>query len=97
MDKLKKIINLQKHEKNVKRTNELDDAFTDMQIPILISILFFVFQMPMVNTILYKNFVFLSIYNTDGNINFYGIFFKSILFGSIFYGLRKIINFLTNI
>ena len=88
---------LQKHEKNVKRTNELDDMFTDMQIPILISILFFVFQMPSVNTILYKNFLFLSIYNADGNVNFYGIFFKSILFGSIFYGLRKVINFLTNI
>ena len=88
---------LQKHEQNVKRTNKLDDTFTDMQIPILISILFFVFQMPIVNTILYKNFTFLSIYNTDGNINFYGIFFKSILFGSIFYVLHKAINFLTNI
>lgn len=88
---------LQKHEKNVKRTNELDDAFTDIQMPILIAILFFIFQMPMVNTMLYKNFTFLSIYNTDGNINFYGIFFKSVLFGTIFYGLRKIIHLLTNI
>ena len=88
---------LQKHEKNVKMANQLDDTFVDIQIPILISILFFVFQMPIVNTILYKNFTFLSIYNTDGNINFYGIFFKSILFGSIFYVLHKAINFLTNI
>lgn len=88
---------LKKHEQNVKRTNELDDVFTDMQLPILISILYFIFQMPMVNTMLYKNFAFLSIYNIDGNINFYGIFFKSILFGSIFYGLRKIMIFFTNI
>jgi hypothetical protein len=35
-------------------------------------------------------------YNADGNINFYGILLKSILFGSIFYSLQKTVNFLTD-
>jgi hypothetical protein len=87
---------VREHEKKRNRMDELEDIFTDIQIPILISILFFIFQMPVVNTMLYKNFTFLTMYNTDGNINFYGIFFKSMLFGIMFYFFRKITDFITN-
>jgi hypothetical protein len=88
--------NIRKYEKEKKKANAIDQMLYDLQIPLLVSVLFFFFQMPMINTMFYKNFSFLSVYNADGNINFYGILLKSILFGSIFYSLQKTVNFLTD-
>jgi hypothetical protein len=34
----------------------------------------------------------LSIYNTDGNFNFNGLLLKSIMFGSLYYAVMKIIT-----
>ncbi len=89
--------NIRKHENRKEKTSMIDKIFSDLQTPILVALMFFIFQMPMMNTILYRNFSFLSIYNTDGNINFYGIALKSILFGGIFYGLQNTVNYLTDI
>jgi hypothetical protein len=88
--------NIRKHEKEKKKANAIDKLLYDLQIPLLVSVLFFFFQMPMINTMFYKNFSFLSVYNADGNINFYGILLKSMLFGSIFFSLQKTVNFLTD-
>jgi hypothetical protein len=88
--------NIRKHEKEKKKANAIDRLLYDLQIPVLVSVLFFFFQMPMINTMFYKNFSFLAVYNSDGNINFYGILLKSMLFGSIFYSLQKTVNFLTD-
>lgn len=66
-----------------------DDWYEVLQIPILVSLLFFIFQMPVFNTFLRKNFTFMTIYNDDGNFNIVGLVFKSILFGSMFYGMQQ--------
>jgi hypothetical protein len=87
---------IRKHEKEKKQSSAIDKLLYDLQIPLLVSVLFFFFQMPMINSMFYKNFSFLSIYNADGNINFYGILLKSMLFGSIFFSLQKTVNFLTD-
>jgi hypothetical protein len=68
----------------------------ELQTPILIGVLYFFFQLPLVNTLIFKRFSFLTLYNSDGNINFYGIFVKSLFFGSIFYSIHKTIGFLSN-
>ena len=75
----------------------LDRLFTELQIPIFISILFFIFQIPVVNTMIFKRFSFLSIYNADGNFNFYGLFLKSALFGITYYSLTTIIDYISDI
>jgi hypothetical protein len=82
-----------------KKRNEsmVDRILSDLQVPLLITILFFLFQMPSVNTIFFKRFAFLSIYNSDGNINFFGIALKSVIFGGLFYVLQKTVNVLVDI
>lgn len=66
-----------------------DDWYERLQIPILVALLFFIFQMPVFNTFLRKNFTFLALYNEDGNFNIVGLVFKSILFGGLFYMMQQ--------
>lgn len=82
-----------------KKRNEsmVDRILSDLQVPLLITILFFLFQMPSINTIFFKRFAFLTIYNSDGNINFFGIAIKSVIFGGLFYILQKTVNTLVDI
>jgi len=89
--------NIRRHENRKEKTSAVDRILSDLQIPILVALMFFIFQMPMMNTMFYRNFSFLSVYNTDGNINFYGIALKSVLFGGIFYSLQNTVNYLTDI
>jgi hypothetical protein len=89
--------NIRKHENLKEKTSMVDRILSDLQTPILVALMFFIFQMPMMNTMFYRNFSFLSVYNTDGNINFYGITLKSLLFGGIFYSLQNTVNYLTDI
>jgi hypothetical protein len=86
-------------QRETKKRNEsmVDRILSDLQVPLLITILFFLFQMPSVNTLFFKRFAFLSIYNSDGNINFFGIALKSIIFGGLFYVLQKTVNVLVDI
>jgi hypothetical protein len=89
--------NIKKHERDKENTSLVDKVLSQLQTPILVALLFFIFQMPMVNTMFYRNTSFLSVYNSDGNINFYGIALKSVVFGSIFYSLHTSIDYLTDI
>ena len=89
--------NIRRHENQKDKTSMVDKIFSDLQTPILVALMFFIFQMPLMNTMFYRNFAFLSVYNSDGNINFYGIALKSMLFGSIFYSLQNTVQYLTDI
>jgi hypothetical protein len=85
------------HKQKKHKERMMDTFLTEFQIPIFVAILFFIFQMPAVNTLLYKRFSFLSIYGADGNFNFYGLFLKSAAFGSAYYSLSRIIEYLSSI
>jgi hypothetical protein len=87
--------NIHSYENQKENMSMVDRILSDLQTPILVALLFFIFQMPMINTMFYRNFSFLSVYNTDGNINFYGIALKSIVFGSIFYGFQTTVHYLS--
>ena len=82
--------NMKEYENKNRREKKIDILFNELQTPILIAILFFFFQIPLVNTF-FKRFSFLSIYNSDGNYNFNGLLLKSIIFGSVYYVVMKII------
>jgi hypothetical protein len=86
---------IREHEQKKYRESRIDEILTELQTPILICILFFCFQLPIINTIIFKKFSFLSLYNEDGNFNFYGLLFKSMLFGSLYYSIQKITNFIS--
>ena len=89
--------NIRKHEASKRSNSKIDNLITTLQVPVTIALLFFFFQMPMVNTMFFKNFAFLSVYNSDGNINFYGIAIKSALFGAAFYFIQNSIDYLSDI
>jgi hypothetical protein len=88
---------LENHERNNKRVKLLDMIISEIQTPLIVGLLYFIFQMPFLNSILFKRFSFFSLYNSDGNINFNGILLKSILFGSIFYSIIKVVHFISEI
>jgi hypothetical protein len=87
--------NLREYEEKNKRERKLDMLLTEFQTPIFVMMLFFFFQLPIINTMIFKRFTFLSIYNDDGNFNFTGLFFKSFVFGLSYYISQKVTTFLS--
>ena len=78
---------------NNKKQNSLDslDAFyNEFQLPLLVSVLYFLFQLPIFRKTLKKTLP--SLFGNDANPNFYGYLFNSLLFASIFYILVKLVN-----
>lgn len=86
---------IREHEEKVMREKKAESWFNEFQIPIMIALLYFIFQLPIINTIIFKRFSFLSIYREDGNFNLTGLTLKSILFAIIFYSLHKSIDFVS--
>jgi len=85
---------IRKQEKKKEHEGKIDQTLTDVQLPVLVAFLFFIFQMPVINTLLYKYLKLLPIFHGDGNMNLYGILLKSSMFGSVFYVIQKFVNFL---
>jgi len=82
---------------NNKAQNQIDtlDAFyNEFQLPILIAILYFLFQLPIFRRGVKKMAPVL--FGQDGNPNLYGYFFNSGLFAIIFYILIKAVNHITS-
>jgi hypothetical protein len=82
------------NEKKKYRESKIDAVLSELQIPIMIAALYMVFQLPVVNSMVFKRFSFLMIYHEDGNFNFMGLIFKSILFGLAYYISQKTIEYL---
>jgi len=89
--------NLREYEDKKRKENRLDAILTEIQTPLFVAVLFLISQLPVINTFLFKRFSFLSIYKEDGNFNFNGLVFKSLLFGSAFYTLSKATTYLSEI
>jgi hypothetical protein len=66
----------------------------ELQWPILLGLLYFVYQLPIINTLVFKHFSFLTIYKEDGNFNLWGLVIKSILFASAYYSIHKLVRFM---
>jgi hypothetical protein len=69
-------------------TNNLDDVYNEIQTPLLLAVLFFVFQLPIFKTYLFRYFPVLFSY--DGNMNINGFLFNSVLFGLVYYSYKKL-------
>jgi hypothetical protein len=85
------------YENKKKESNRIDNFLSEFQTPLFVAILFFFFQLPIINQTFFKPISFLSLHNLDGNFNFYGLFLKSLLFGSVYYSVFKIINFMVEL
>jgi hypothetical protein len=73
---------------NIERSNSLDDMYNEIQVPILLAVLYFLFQLPFFRKFLFSYFPVL--FSKDGNLNINGYIFMSALFGIFYYLLNKI-------
>ena len=89
--------NLKEYEQKKRQQNHWETILNDIQVPIFIAVLFFLFQLPVINTFIFKRFAFLSLYHADGNFNMAGLLFKSVLFGTMYYFVYKFTTFISEI
>ena len=75
------------YNKNEKYGDSLDQLYDEIQIPLLIAVLYFLFQLPIFKRYLYRFFPVL--FSKDGNVNLYGFIFTSAFFGMLYYLLSK--------
>lgn len=69
--------------------NRLDQFYNNLQTPILLTILYFIFQLPVIKKYLFKYIP--SLFGKDGNQNIYGYIFYSILFGASYVAVNSLI------
>jgi len=79
---------IQNYDKRVTQQNSIDAIYNDIQTPLLLVVLYFLFQLPFFRKLLYQYFP--ALFAKDGNTNIYGLLFTSALFGLIFYILDKV-------
>lgn len=78
------------YNKRIDASSSLDQLYDELQIPLLIAVLFFLFQLPVFKKVLFQYFPIL--FFKDGNVNIYGYVFTSLLFGLLYYLLFKIMT-----
>lgn len=81
------INNYYNYEKN---QNSLDSLYDEIQAPLLLAVLYFLFQLPFFKKTVFKYLPFFC--HTDGNYNFNGLIFTCALFGFIYYSLSKTVK-----
>jgi hypothetical protein len=68
------------------------DILAEFQIPIIVSILFWIFQMESLNRLFSKYLKFAELFSDDGVLNGRGVLFKSVLFGGAYYGILRLME-----
>ena len=77
----------------INNQNNLEQFYTEIQLPLIVSLLYFIFQLPYFRQFIKKMLPVL--FKNDGNMNLYGFFFNSTLFGILFFIINKLISNLT--
>lgn len=81
--------------KNKNSRDSLEILYDEFQIPIIIGLLYFIFQLPVVRSKL--TILIPSLFNKDGNPNLSGYIFNSIFFSLLYYVISKSMSHLQNI
>ena len=72
------------------KTDTLETLYVEFQMPILLGVLYFMFQMPALRTAVMQ---FLpSMFNKDGNMNLQGLIMMSVAYAVAYYVLTKVVN-----
>ena len=81
------------HKRKEVNNNNLDSLYDDIHIPIILAVIYFVFQLPIIkkNTLKYIP----SLFSKDGNYNFVGYVITSLAFASTYYFIIKSLEYLT--
>jgi hypothetical protein len=78
--------------KQIKNSAYYEKLYGELQLPVIIALLFFLFQLPLVKQYNKKLLPFL--FKSDGNPNLYGYIANSVLFASMIYVLLKLVAYL---
>jgi hypothetical protein len=73
-----------------KKQNSLDSIYDEIQAPLLLAVLYFLFQLPFFKKNIFRYLPFFC--HSDGNYNFNGLIFTCGLFGFIYYSLSKTVK-----
>ena len=82
---------IRKHSQREQQINSLDSFYNNLQTPILIAILYFLFQLPIVRKNVFK-FV-PSLFCKDGNPNLMGYVVNSAVFAGLYFSLTNGIQY----
>jgi hypothetical protein len=85
---------IREYEEEEKKKSQVNQLLDKLYTPILLGFLYFIFQLPIINTLVFKRFSFLSIYKEDGNFNLLGLVLKSSLFASSFFFLENSMQYI---
>ena len=78
-----------------KQQDSLDSLYEELQTPIFVMVLFFLFQLPYFQKVLVRFAP--SLFNVDGRIGLTGLLSKTILFGISYYSITKLTTHLSQI
>lgn len=82
---------IRKYNTKEQHATNLDDFYSNIQTPVLIAILYFLFQLPVVRKNVFK---FLpSLFSKDGNPNLSGYVVNSAIFAALYFSLTKGIRY----
>jgi len=82
---------IRKYNSKEQQATNLDDFYSNIQTPVLIAILYFLFQLPVVRKNVFK---FLpSLFSKDGNPNLSGYVVNSAIFAALYFSLTKGIRY----
>lgn len=80
----------EKYRKSQVVNSHAENIYKLIQIPVIVGILYFAFQLPVTRKYVCKFIP--SVFNSDGNYNISGLIFMSALFACSFFGLSKVLE-----
>ena len=84
---------IQENEKKQNQSDNMDYIYQQLQIPLLVGLIYFLYQLPIIRKYL---LAFLpALFNKDGNPNLSGYIFNSVIFALLYTLLINSINFAT--
>ncbi len=86
---------MQQNKSTKQEQDRLDVLYSELQMPIIVMAIFFVFQMPFFNKKFMK--LFPALFLKDGQNNISGYLVKTALFGGLFYGINKATHYLSEV
>ena len=81
---------IEENQQDETRIDSLEQTYREIQMPLLIAVLYFLFNLPIIRKYL-RGFI-PNLFKSDGNPNLSGYIFNSLLFAFIYYLLNKAIS-----
>jgi len=82
-------------QKKEKKEQQMEYFYDEIQTPLLVMVMFFVFQLPIFKKSMVSNFA--AFFQRSGNYNLKGMIFTTVLFGGTYYSIIKTIKYLSEL